>query len=246
LPQLISRAVRALLHPLGLDVVRRHRSPSATLVGLRAHGIHTLIDVGANVGDFSRLALRKLPLERIVCFEPLAEPFSKLDAWASRQHPGLVSCFQVALGEEDGRFAMFRHVDFAPSSSLLASTAANVELYPFTARQEQVSVPVRRLDDVLAEVDLPLVEPILVKMDVQGFEDRVLRGGRQTFSRATACILEVILDPLYEGQADFLALANELHALGLRYAGNLDQAYAPDGHVVYCDPVFVRRGLPNA
>jgi hypothetical protein len=63
---------------------------------------------------------------------------------------------------------------------------------------------------------------------------------RYRFFEAAASILEVCLDRLYEGQAGFEDLMQRLREHGLAYAGNLDQAHAPDGHVVYLDAVLVR------
>jgi len=40
-------------------------------------------------------------------------------------------------------------------------------------------------------------------MDVQGYEDRVIRGGAKVFASARACLLEINLDALYERQASF-------------------------------------------
>jgi len=99
-------------------------------------------------------------------------------------------------------------------------------------------VKLTTLDKVVKDSSLNLQPEILIKLDVQGYEDRVLRGGWQTFEKARACILEVSLDPLYEKQATFKGLLLLLESLGYRYAGNLEQNYASDGHVVFVDVVF--------
>ena len=57
---------------------------------------------------------------------------------------------------------------------------------------------------------------------------------------ASACILEVNLDNLYDKQATFNDITLLLYDLGYRYAGNLDQVCANDGHVIYIDAVFVK------
>jgi len=81
---------------------------------------------------------------------------------------------------------------------------------------------------------------ILIKLDVQGYEDRVINGGREIFKMAKACILEVCLDKLYEGQTEFFKITELLYGLGFKYAGNLNQTYADDGHVIFIDAVFMR------
>ena len=86
---------------------------------------------------------------------------------------------------------------------------------------------------------------ILVKLDVQGFEDRVIAGGETIFKMAAACIVEVCLDDLYEGQANFKQLLEMLDRLGFQYAGNLDKTYGKDGHCIFLDAIFLRRNIGN-
>jgi hypothetical protein len=86
----------------------------------------------------------------------------------------------------------------------------------------------------------PLIDDVLVKLDVQGYEDRVIKGGCATLARARACIVEANIEALYEGQARFPDLLLAMGELGFRYSGNLDQTYDDDGQVVYFDAVFTR------
>ncbi len=84
---------------------------------------------------------------------------------------------------------------------------------------------------------------ILIKLDVQGYEDRVVSGGSRTLNMAKACIAEIsLLDRLYEDQSDFRDIISRLYELGYDYACNLNQSYANDGHVIYIDAVFVKCG----
>lgn len=62
----------------------------------------------------------------------------------------------------------------------------------------------------------------------------------RVLSKCKAVVLEVSVEPLYEGQADFFGLAGLLQKCGFRYAGNLDQSYGEDERVVFLDAVFVR------
>lgn len=133
---------------------------------------------------------------------------------------------------------MFFHYEHNPSSSFLRTTETCEKYFPFTKFQTTVSVKMTTLDKWSREISERLEPEILIKLDVQGFEDRVIRGGVEIFKKAKACILEVCLDRLYEGQADFKELINMLYDLGFKYAGNLDQCYADDGHVIYIDAVF--------
>jgi hypothetical protein len=107
-------------------------------------------------------------------------------------------------------------------------------------RTAPVDVPIRRLDDALAELGVHPGPGTLLKLDVQGFEAEALRGAPMTLGRIEALITEVNIDPMYDGQAEFRELSELAHAAGLRYAGNYAQFLAPDGHVIFLDAVFVR------
>ncbi len=70
------------------------------------------------------------------------------------------------------------------------------------------------MDDLIG----PIQQPCLVKIDVQGYEDKLIRGGRQTLGRASACIVEVDVDNMYEGQAHVMTVFGALDDCGLCYS----------------------------
>jgi FkbM family methyltransferase len=153
---------------------------------------------------------------------------------------GRVMCFNLAIGDKEGVTEMFLHEDHTPSSSLLATTKLAEQYYPFTKGQKRISVMRTTLDIALAEIRHELSSEILIKLDVQGYEDRVIAGGVGIFARASACVVEVSLDTLYEGQAGFRYLVTMLDDMGYRYHGNLDQTYGEDGHCIFLDAVFLK------
>ncbi len=211
-----------------------------TLLGLRERPFRTIIDVGANTGQFARKMSDFFPTAKLYCFEPLPEPFDVLAVWAKSQK-GRVETFNLAIGDTEGEAEMFLHEDHTSSSSLLATTELTEQYYPFTKGQRRICIRQTTLDAVFAEVKYELSTEILLKLDVQGYEDRVIAGGNEIFRKSSACIVEVSLDTLYEGQAGFRELLIMLDDLGYRYAGNLDQAYGEDGHCVFLDAIFLNR-----
>ncbi len=79
-----------------------------------------------------------------------------------------------------------------------------------------------------------------MKIDVQGYEDRVLRGGEQTVKRAQVLLVETSFQQLYEGQALFEDILALLRGWGFRYAGALDQLLNPrTGEALQQDSIFV-------
>lgn len=224
---------------IGLEISKKSKSPKYTLLGLKTLPIKTIIDVGASTGRyFAKIVSRYFPNANIYCFEPLAEPFKQLKRWADKQN-GKVEVFNLALGDKEEEIEIFNHLEHSASSSILKTTEICETLYPFTKKQTTKTVKMTTLDKAVASISKTLSSDILIKLDVQGYEDRVIKGGIKTFNKAKACLLEVSIDKLYENQTTFREVFFLLDELGYRYAGNLEQTYDNDGHVIFINAVFV-------
>jgi FkbM family methyltransferase len=225
------------IRTLGWEVRRVSRNPEHSLLGLRSLDVRTIIDVGANTGQFAKTFLAIFPRARIISFEPIRAAFGELSSWASTEPRA--TAINVAVGDTEGTIPMIEHTEHTVSSSILPTTDVSVDIWPAQARQRVVDVRMTTLDEALGQRQC---EPeVLVKLDVQGYEDRVIRGGKQTLRRAAAAIVEVNLDSLYKGQAAFADIVSELNAVGLEYSGSLEQSLFSDGHVIFFDALFLRR-----
>ncbi len=209
------------------------------LLGLSRRKIRTIIDVGANRGQFAKQMRRQFPNAKILAFEPLPEAYRILEQWG-RRYPGHVSTFNLALGDKATNLDINSHLLFSASSSLLPTTDLCEDLFPMVKAQEKVQIVQSTLDQAIEQWGQSLTSEVLVKLDVQGYEDRVIRGGKNTLNKASACIIEISLDGLYQGQCQFRDLFYSLDKLGFSYAGNLDQVMAADGHIRYFNALFLR------
>lgn len=228
------RAINKTLEPFDYSLRRSHSLEQAAWIS--EMGITTVLDIGANTGQFSTSIRKVLPKARIYAFEPVEECYLKLSQ--RMRADDFFECFPYALGAEDGRTALNKN-EFTPSSSILPMTEGHVAEFPFTAEASTTEVEVRSLDSVAPTLDLR--GPLLVKMDVQGFEGRVVEGGRETLSRAEVVIVEVLLTEFYEGQTTFHELYGELSELGLSFSGVMEQAHSSSNdRPLYCDTIFVR------
>jgi FkbM family methyltransferase len=199
-------------------------------------GIRTVVDVGANTGQFARTIHEVLPEAYIYSFEPLSDCFVELQ----RVMGGIRTfrAFNTALDDRDGDAEFYRS-SWSPSSSLLPMQELHKQNFPFTAGESRETVKVRRLDDCAKE--LTIEKEVLVKLDVQGAEDKVIRGGRNLLQRAKVLIVETSMDSLYEEQPLFADIFKLLEGLGFRYKGALSQAFSLlDGSVLYADSIFIR------
>jgi FkbM family methyltransferase len=203
---------------------------------LLGSGIRTVFDVGANTGQFARAVHEVLPAAFIYSFEPLADCFGELQLAMNEVRD--FRAFNIALAESEGEAEFYRSAS-SPSSSLLPMHELHKQNFPFTAEQSRETVKVRALDDCAKE--LTVEEQILVKLDVQGAEDKVIRGGRNLLQRAKVLIVETSMNTLYEGQPLFGDIFKLLEGLGFSYKGALSQAVSElDGSVLYADSIFVR------
>src|SRR5437879_3174691 len=185
---------------------------------LRRMGIRTVVDIGANIGQFAETARLAFPEASLHCFEPLPACFAKL----SRRLAGTPGVFlhNMALADTSGMWAMTQN-PFSPSSSLREMSATHVREFPWTAGGEQLSVPVSTLDGALA--DLQFASPLLVKIDVQGTEDLVIAGGRGTLGQAMVVIVETSFESLYKGQQLFDEIYHLMRVDGFAYRGSVGQ-----------------------
>ncbi|MGB0579777.1 MAG: FkbM family methyltransferase [Limisphaerales bacterium] len=201
--------------------------------------VNTILDVGANIGEFSEWVAKFWPEAKIHAFEPLPCCLSPLQQVAAR-HPQ-VSIHEFALGEKSGEAEMFEN-EFSPSSSLLPMTDRHREIWPKTAKDKPVNVPIRTLDAFVEENQLST--PTLLKLDVQGFEINVLRGASKALKNVAVILSEVQFDAFYEDQTDFLDLQILLKEHGFRFLEFADERRLNEEHrLVYADAVFVRHEL---
>jgi FkbM family methyltransferase len=184
--------------------------------------IRTVIDIGANDGSYAEYLNEFFEPLAVHAFEPLIEGQVKLAELRSRMSH--LTVHPVALADQPGEAVFFQNA-YGPASSLLRVTDHSRRAFPETAQESPSTVTVARLDDVLPVTTL---EPdILIKIDVQGAEDRVIRGGRELFSVANVVLIEMSFVPFYNRQPLFEDVHHLLETCGLRLAGFKNQIDDP-------------------
>jgi len=212
-----------------------------SLEWLKKIPVRSIVDVGANNGDYAAFLLSLFPLAKLYGFEPLPDAFALL-AQKAAADPRIIAR-NVSLSDVEGP-VVFHRSSYAPSSSLLRMERIHKELAPKSAGNEDITVMCRRLDDELADADLE--DGVFVKLDVQGAEDKVLRGGRRVLARACLVQVEVSFCLLYEGQADFGVVHGLLLEAGLEFRGFKSQLCSPDdGTPLQAHAFYLKPGLAD-
>lgn len=192
----------------------------------------TLIDVGANKGQFSLVARHLFPDIRIHAFEPIASERAKLQSVVS----GDITVHPSAAGRiaETREFFLTSRPD---SSSLLKPAAAQKEAFDVSLVSVN-TIEVVRLDEALQVETLP--RPILLKLDVQGGELDVLIGAERALPFIDYIYCEVSFVSLYEGQPLAADIICYLRERGFTVAGVFNQAVTPSFGPTQADMLFSR------
>ena len=92
--------------------------------------------------------------------------------------------------------------------------------FPANTSINQVTVPIFRLDTLLEGHSLQ--KPILLKIDVQGYEDKVIYGSINILKYVDWVVMEVSFARLYEGEAEFLSLVKLMSSHGFVFVRPLN------------------------
>lgn len=179
-----------------------------------------ILDVGANVGDWATQAWRVFgcPIHMIEA-QPSLEP--RLQATG---FPYTITL----LGREN-----------RPATPFFLSGTGSSAMRELTGFSKgQISLPMRRLDDL----ELAIPAPLLIKLDVQGYELEILAGATRTLERTQVIVSEVSLLEYNEGQP---LMHEVVHYLAQRdflpydICGGLRRS--SDQALFQTDMIFVRR-----
>jgi len=206
---------------------------------LHALNIQTVIDIGANTGLFARTINLVLPDAQIYSFEPIPECFEKLKQ--EMQHVKNFAAFNFGIGEYPGQLE-FEQNEYSLSSSFLKMNNLHKEEFPQTKNSKLISLQIEPLDSIAEKILLH--KPILIKIDTQGYEDRVLIGGEKTIKNAKVVIIETSFAELYKGQPLFNDIYNKLVGWGFSYSGALEQLHSPTtGQCLQEDSIFLKNSF---
>jgi FkbM family methyltransferase len=171
--------------------------------------IDLVLDVGANEGQYAEQIRQFGYTGRLVSFEPLKSAFEKLKPRA--EGDPMWKIHNLGLGNEEGESKIYADGVF---SSLLPLNPSHPTPEMWPNRMDKVeTIRVAKLDS-LADGIFRGGEHCWLKIDVQGFELKVLEGARQTLGKVKAIEVEVSLSEIYTGQAVMLDVLNFLKGYG--------------------------------
>jgi len=171
---------------------------------LESYAIDVVLDIGANTGEFAQ-KMREIGFSgKIISFEPLSSAFKIL-----RQNADQDSNWEVincAIGEAN----FTKEINIAgnsTSSSLLEMLPTHLKSAPESRYVAKEVVEIKTLDSMINEL-CSKEDNIYLKIDTQGYTNKVIEGGKDSLLRIGTIQLEMSLIQLYEGEPLFA----EMHA----------------------------------
>lgn len=197
--------------------------------------LQTVIDIGANRGQFSLAVREWVPGARVISFEPLPGPAAIFRNVFSGDDQVLLH--EAAIGPRREQRAM--HVSGRDdSSSLLPISSVQTAMFPDTEEVASANVTVAPLDEFVAADELRT--PAMLKLDVQGYEYEALIGCELLLSHFDLIYCECSFVELYSGQKLASEIIGWLSTKGYGLSGVFNPTYDRDGQAIQADFLFAR------
>lgn len=233
-PPLLKEFRQARALGLGLPAYRQiHAAHLHLLPSLSVLRKGVILDLGANVGDWTAAVLRAEPTARIIAVEPAPQPLETL----KRRFGNRIAIDSRAVSSKSGH-ATFHITRHSHNSSLHAPHPQSDALYGGLGGwevEETFLVETTTVDELAAGRSVALL-----KIDVQGAEREVLAGAARTLPQTQAVLLEVTFVSHYHGDTTFPWLHNYLTDQGFELVG-LSEPFVSSRHtLLWCDACYAR------
>jgi FkbM family methyltransferase len=205
----------------------------------RRRSFTSVLDVGANAGQYGLLIRDCGYRGPIISFEPLAAAHARLLATAAGD-PHWIVAARAALGAGPAK-TLINVAANSVSSSLLGMTSRHLEVEPQSQYARTEEIEVVALDDCF-ERYAGTTAGALLKIDAQGYEMEVLRGARHCLSAKIDVVqTELSLVELYENQALMHEVCSYLKEFDFRLRDIIPGLKdARDGQLLQLDGIFVK------
>jgi FkbM family methyltransferase len=227
---------RKIGNKFGVDV--KMTDEEVFLKQIKFNKIDLIFDIGANTGQFSTM-LFKLGYEgKIVSFEPLTSAHKELEKKCKGFAKWTIA-EQCAIGDEDGEIEINISKN-SISSSALKILDEHVSAAPDSEFVGSEKVKVYKLDSIFNKY-VSGEKNIFIKIDTQGFEEKILTGAGESIKKAKGLLVETSLVPLYAGQALFPDIYARIIKEGFELTG-IQPAFInkETGRVLQTDLIFFR------
>ena len=203
-------AIEATEYPSIINNGYRHIERTIDIIqSLNLNPNHSIIDVGGADGTVSIMLSKAFPNAKIYTFEPIQASFQQLSQNTSA-YPN-IQVNNLALGNK-AQMLQMQIAERVTSSSLFNINNQIEDEYLSTniKKKNEEEIEVQRLDDIFTDGQIFN----LIKLDVQGYELEVLKGGVQILKRTKVVLIEMQNHEIYSEAPKYYDLDNFLRMQG--------------------------------
>ncbi len=197
-----------------------------------------LLDVGANQGEVTVFAAKRLTEGKVYSFEPMNELFSVLQSNIALNRFGNVTAFHFGLSDKAGTVPFYLGEQGRGENEGLGTMFQSQQRNRFVQ-----DITLKTLDDVAEANHITKID--FIKIDVEGAELFVLQGGRKTIAKSQPVVMIEYSEDTY-GSAGYSGsdILNFFNQLGysmnrIRKGGYLEKISRPPK---FCNLVFTPAG----
>jgi len=178
------------------------------------------LDIGANVGDVAIAALLSFENSKVICFEPVSTTYDKLAINLAPFNERVITK-KMAISDYSGE-SEINITSYPPANSLISQSKYYEHYNPVIKPLGKEKIIVTKLDDLIPS--FPTQHFDIVKIDVEGLEFNVLKGGKLFFDNHVDIIMLEISFQREFGwdNPNYLQILNFLNSLGFRLINMYD------------------------
>ncbi|WP_421800293.1 FkbM family methyltransferase [Haliscomenobacter sp.] len=235
------KLIQQILRKNGFQISKYPDDDSVIRMKMMTHfNIDTLLDIGANIGQYA-LRMRAMGYQKkIISFEPLKSAFEELKKASFNDHTWLINNY--ALGSEDTS-STINVANNSFSSSILNMLPAHLSSAPESKYVAKEEIDIKKIDSIF-KAFCAKGESVMIKIDTQGYEKNVLDGASESLDDIKIIQLEMSIAPLYENEMTYLEMIKYLDNKGYQLF-NLENGFTDSitGQLRQVDGIFVQKHI---
>ena len=147
--------------------------------------INLSLDIGANVGNYTKLILQETT-SKVISFEPLPDAYRELEV-LKKEFKERLEIFNIAISNQNKNQDLY----FGNKKSEKASLMENLEKLSFVGETNinKISVQVKKLDDLKDILKNQVID--FIKIDTEGYEFEVLDGAKNLFKEQQPKFIQI-------------------------------------------------------
>jgi len=206
-------------------ILTRHKY-LLSFMNIKNSEVKTVLDIGANIGNFTILSHKLFPKAKIFSFEPIPFTFSILEKNIGKQKN--IKIFNKAVGEKTG-------------SQLMSFDEDSSGLSRFSNKGTEVKVT--SLDDFIKEEKISTID--LLKIDTETFESYVLKGATKSLAKTKYICIEITLEsnPNYTISSLFSLLKGE--GYDFQIVSFRNASGTSEGEISWMDALLINTEFKN-